>query len=94
MFCGNMVERFSSHRWYFRKTIPYRNFHWLLYGFNKHYKKLFAYYFESSEDVTVKNNMKPQTYSCIVMGLSGNVQDYQNVFDIYTGMILKHRTLK
>ena len=53
---------------------------------------MFGSYVESNKYATFTNNMKPQTYACIVLGPSGNLQGSQKVFDIYTGQTLKSRT--
>ena len=61
--------------------------------FNKHFKTLFESYVESIKHATMKNNMKTLTYACIALGPSGSLQGYQKVLDIYTGRLLKRRTI-
>ena len=62
--------------------------------FIKQYKTVFGSYVDVSEDETVTNKMMPKTFACIALGPSGNLQVSQKVFDIYTKMILKLRSIK
>ena len=62
--------------------------------FNKNCKPVFGSYVKSSNYATFKNRMKPQTYAFILLLPLENLQGFQNVFGVYTGIILKLGTIK
>ena len=62
--------------------------------FNKHRKAVFGSYVESRTVVTAKNSMKTLTYTYIALIPSGNLQGYQNMFQIYTGIVFECSIIK
>ena len=76
------------------KHSPRKCFNGQEVDFNKDWKAVLRFYVKSSKYATVKNTMKSRTYDCISMGASGDLQSSQPFSYIYTGRILKYRTIK
>ena len=55
--------------------------------FNKYCKGMFGLYVEAGEDANVTNDMRPRTYSGILLGPSSNIQGTPKVFDLKTGKV-------
>ena len=55
--------------------------------FNKYCKGMFGLYVEAGEDANVTNDMRPRTYSGILLGPSSNIQGTPKVFTLKTGQV-------
>jgi hypothetical protein len=61
--------------------------------FEKHCKTTFGSYVKAHNDPTITNTMRPRTSPGIFLGPTGNRQGTHKVFDIYTGVVKKPRTI-
>jgi hypothetical protein len=60
----------------------------------KHIKAGFGDYIEASTDKIPTNDMKGCTHGCVSSGPSGNSQDSQHCFNLETGSVDLHRSIK
>ena len=60
---------------------------------NKHCTGEFGEYVEAHIDSDITNNNKTRTFSGIYLGVTGNIQGTNKVFDLVTGTVKKPRSV-
>ena len=66
----------------------------LTVNFSKHCTVDVGAYIEASTDTIITNGNNDITHACIALGPSGNIQGSINCFNLDTGRVVVHRTVK